>query len=258
MWIKAIDTLFERLHANYDLTRLRAIGGSAQHALVWWKSTTVPSLSSLDPHVPFHQHFPAPIFSLPNTPTAQDTSSDTQALSIESNLGGPDLMASRVGMCASASMVAAQLLRVRENWPAEVWGRTGRVQLASAFIGSLITGKWIGMSESEACATGMWVHAANPNNATNQGYWDEEVLEIVAGSREDGRRVRGWLGDVDVSGGSRRVGNISRYLVERYGFDPGEYICHFSLVVAHAPARHDCFPVYVGLSINIPFCLPIA
>ena len=64
---------------------------------------------------------------------------------------------------------------------------------------------------------------ANQNNATGQGYWDEEVLEIVAGSREDGRRVRGWLGDVDVSGGSRRVGNVSRYLVERYGFDPGEY-----------------------------------
>lgn len=130
-------------------------------------------------------------------------------------------MASRVGMCASASMVGAQLLRVRENWPTEVWGRTGRVQLASAFIGSLITGKWVGMSEPEACATGMWVHGANPNNATGQGYWDEEVLEIVAGSREDGRRVRGWLGDVDVSGGSRRVGNVSRYLVERYGFDQG-------------------------------------
>ena len=130
-------------------------------------------------------------------------------------------MAQRVGMCASASMVAAQLLRVRESWPAEVWGRTGRVQVASAFIGSLITGKWMGMGEAEACATGMWVHSGNPNSATGQGYWDEDILEIVAGSREDGRRVRGWLGDVDVSGGSRRAGNVSRYLVERYGFDPG-------------------------------------
>jgi xylulokinase len=47
-------------------------------------------------------------------------------------------------------------------------------------------------------------------------------LDIVGGSREEGRRVRGWLGDVDVSGGSRKAGNISRYLVERYGFDPGK------------------------------------
>ena len=79
----------------------------------------------------------------------------------------------------------------------------------------------MGMGEAEACATGMWVHSGNPNSATGQGYWDEDILEIVAGSREDGRRVRGWLGDVDVSGGSRRAGNVSRYLVERYGFDPG-------------------------------------
>lgn len=132
-------------------------------------------------------------------------------------------MAARVGTCANASLVAAQLLRVRESWPQEVWARTGRIQLASAFLGSLIAGKWMGMGEAEASATGLWVHGGNPNNANNVpgGYWDEGVLDIVGGSREEGRRVRGWLGDVDVSGGGRRAGNISRYLVERYGFDPG-------------------------------------
>ncbi|EAU83592.1 D-xylulose kinase [Coprinopsis cinerea okayama7 len=230
MWIKGFDLLLEKLHRNHDLTRIKAIGGAAQHALVWWKSTTIPSLSSLDPHTPFHQHFPASSFSLPNTPTASDTSSHSHALAIESLLGGPDHMASRVGMSATASMVSAQLMRVRESWPVEVWGRTGRVQLASAFIGSLITGKWMAMSESEACATGMWVHGANPNNthSSNQGYWDEDILEIVAGSREDGRRVRGWLGEVDTTGGARRVGNVSRYLVERYGFDPDTIVSSFT------------------------------
>jgi xylulokinase len=138
-------------------------------------------------------------------------------------------MAARVGTCANASLVAAQLLRVRESWPQEVWARTGRVQLASAFLGSLIAGKWMGMGEAEACATGLWVHGANPNNANTapgggSGYWDEGVLDIVGGSREEGRRVRGWLGDVDVSGGGRRAGNVSRYLVERYGFDPGTFL----------------------------------
>ncbi|TFK21695.1 actin-like ATPase domain-containing protein [Coprinopsis marcescibilis] len=228
MWIKGLDMLFEKLHHHYDLTKIKAIGGASQHALVWWKSTTLPSLSSLDPNLPFHQHFPAPSFSLPNTPTAQDTSSHSHALAIESLLGGPDLMAARVGMAATASMVAAQLMRVRETWPVEVWGRTGRVQLASAFIGSLITGKWMHMTESEACATGLWTHSASPNNTTGQGHWDEDILEIVAGTREDGRRVRGWLGDVDVTGGGRRVGNISRYLVERYGFDPETVVSAFT------------------------------
>lgn len=134
-------------------------------------------------------------------------------------------MAARVGTCASPSIVAAQLLRVRESWPQDVWARTGRVQLASAFMASLIGGKWMPMGEAEACATGMWVHGANAGGGqapgSGQGYWDEGVLDIVGGSREEGRRVRGWLGEVDTSGGGRRAGTISRYLVDRYGFDPG-------------------------------------
>jgi xylulokinase len=142
-------------------------------------------------------------------------------------------MAARVGLCASPALVAAQLLRVREVWGQEVWGRTGRVQLASAFLASLIVGKWVGMGEAEACATGMWAHTASSgagvglgsNGAQMQGLgqWDEGVLEIVGGSREEGRRVRGWLGDVDVSGGGRKLGNVSRYWVERYGFEPGAH-----------------------------------
>lgn len=142
-------------------------------------------------------------------------------------------MAARVGICANASMVAAQLLRVRETWPQDVWARTGRIQLASAFLASLIAGKWTSMGETEACATGAWVHGGShnvvpPGHQPGQGYWDEGVLDIVGGSREEGRRVRGWLGDVDVSGGFRKAGNVSRYLVERYGFDPGKfplYLC---------------------------------
>ncbi|KAG6840072.1 hypothetical protein C0991_009184 [Blastosporella zonata] len=143
-------------------------------------------------------------------------------------------MANRVGTCASSSLVAAQLLRVRESWPQEVWARTGRVQLASAFLGSLIAGKWMAMGEAEACTTGMWVHGANANflavgqPAAATGYWDEAVLDIVGGSREEGRRVRGWLGDVDVSGGGRRTGNVSRYLVERYGFEPDTIVSPFT------------------------------
>ncbi|KAF8641637.1 hypothetical protein AX16_009863 [Volvariella volvacea WC 439] len=226
MWIKGLDTLFEKLRRNYDLTRIRAIGGSAQHALVWWKSTAIPSFVNLDHHLPLHAHITAQSFTISNTPIAQDTSSHQHALAIEARLGGPDLMAARVGTCANASLVAAQLLRVRETWQ-DVWSRTGRVQLASAFLASLITGRWINMSESEACATGMWVHSGNANISQPQGHWDEGVLEIVAGNREEARRVRTWLGDVDISGGNRRAGNVSRYLVDRYGFDPETVVTPF-------------------------------
>ena len=132
-------------------------------------------------------------------------------------------MASRVGTCAHPSLVAAQLLRVREAWP-EVWARTGRVQMASSFLASLLAGQLVGMGEAEASATGLWAHAgAQAAQAGTQSHWDEGVMEIVGGNREEGRRIWTWLGEVDVSGGRRRIGNISRYLVDRYGFDPGAY-----------------------------------
>jgi sugar (pentulose or hexulose) kinase len=161
-------------------------------------------------------------------------------------------MAATVGIAANASMVSAQLLRVRETWPQEVWARTGRVQLASAFLASLVAGKWTSMGESEACGTGAWVHGASHNAA---GHWNEDVLDIVGGSKEEGRRVRGWLGDVDVSGGSRRAGSVSRYLVERYGFDPGRFDTQFPFFLVNLFHRHYCCALFIRSSVFISFSI---
>ncbi|KAG1792368.1 uncharacterized protein HD556DRAFT_1239497 [Suillus plorans] len=230
MWVKALDFLLEKLTRNHDLTRIKSIGGCAQHALVWWKSTPIPSFPALDPRLPFHSQLPPNTFSLPNTPVAQDTSAHTHALALEALLGGPDLMAARVGTCANASLLAAQLLRVRESWTSDVWSRTGKIQLASQFLASMVVGEWVNMGESEACATGMWVHAsagAGTQGAPGLGRWDEGVLEIVGGSREEGRRIRTWLGDVEVASG-RKVAHISRYLCERYGFESDTIVTPFT------------------------------
>ncbi|TEB04060.1 hypothetical protein FA13DRAFT_1784031, partial [Coprinellus micaceus] len=171
MWIKAIDTLL-RGYTPITTSRvsepLEAPPARTGMVEVYHRALTLVSRSPRT--VP--QHFPAPISRSP-IPHRSGYPPRT-----------PRLSPSKTTSAALTSWQAGSASSAREGeLPAEVWGRTGRVQLASAFIGSLITGKWIGMSESEACATGMWVHAANPNNATGQGYWDEEVLEIVAGSR---------------------------------------------------------------------------
>ncbi|KAH9917468.1 actin-like ATPase domain-containing protein [Fomitopsis serialis] len=226
MWIKAFDLLMEKIGKGYDLGRIRAIGGAAQHALVWWHASQMPQLQTLDPRLPIHTQIPLTAFTMQNTPVAQDTSAHTHALALEAALGGPDLMAARVGTCAHASLLAAQLLRVREAWP-EIWARTGKVQVASSFVASLFCGAYAGMGEAEACATGLWSHSG-PQATGTPSHWDEGVLEIVGGSRDEGRRIWGWLGDVDISGGRRRIGSISRYLVERYGFDPETIVTPFT------------------------------
>ena len=186
-----------------------------------------------------------------------------QSLALEAALGGPDHMASRVGTTAHPSLVAAQLLRVREAWP-EVWARTGRVQMASSFLASLLTGQLVGMGEAEASSTGLWAHAGAQPGV--QSHWDEGVMEIVGGNREEGRRIWNWLGDVDVSGGRRRIGNVSRYLVERYGFDPGAFsavglpskslFTKSCAVVAAVRDDHHAF--HVRLPFVVPLAMPIA
>ncbi|KAK0214338.1 D-xylulose kinase [Armillaria fumosa] len=238
MWVKALDILLGKLASSYKIKDIKAISGCAQQALVWWKSTPLPALSSLDPGLPLPAHFPAASFSLPHTPTSQDNSSHPHALAIEGALGGAEAMARRVGISAggNASMLAAQMFRVREMWAKEVWVRTGRVQVASKFLESLVGGKWAGIGEAEACLSGMW--------NVQGGVWDEGVLDIVGGSREEGRRVRGWLGDVDVNGGGRKAGYVSRYLVDRYGFDPETILTPFtsdtlSTFVSVCPAQSD-------------------
>lgn len=191
--------------------------GILQQALVWWQTAAVSPLQQLDSRLPMHTQL-APCFSQPNSAVSQDMSAHTHALALEAALGGPEMMAARVGTCAQSSLIAAQLLRMREAWP-DVWRNTGRVQLASSFLASLVCGAFVGMGEAEASSTGLWVHSTTPGTPS---HWDEGVMEIVGGNRDEGRRIWGWLGDVDTSGGRRRIGNVSRYLVERFGFDPGK------------------------------------
>ncbi|KAG2128391.1 hypothetical protein BD769DRAFT_1457180, partial [Suillus cothurnatus] len=81
-----------------------------------------------------------------------------------------------------------------------------------------------------ACAPGLWVHVnagAGAQGAVGLGRWDEGVLEIVGGSQEEGRRIRTWLGDVEVAGG-RKAAHISRYLCERYRFESDTNVTPFT------------------------------
>lgn len=230
------DLLLERLSQNFDLTKIKCIGGSAQSACVYWKASQSPPFSRLNPHHSMHaQLFTAETspLSLPNAPVAQDTSMLPQAQALEAALGGADMTAARLGMPAHVSLPAAHAMMVRETQP-EVWQRTGRFTLASTMLCSLLMGSWAPTAESEACASGLW--------AQSQKAWDDVVVEIVAGTNapDEISRVKRMLGEVDTSGGGRRVGNISSYFAERYGFNAG--MCNFYI------------PIFVGVQICLTRC----
>lgn len=88
--------------------------------------------------------------------------------------------------------------------------------LASAFLASILLGRWAPMGESELVATGLWDHP--------KAWWDEPMLELLAGTKEEATRLRSFLGDVERVG-SKSLGNVAPYFSERYGVSRGMSVC---------------------------------
>lgn len=213
--------LLAKLKVGVDLSRVRAVGGCAQHAAVWCTSAAQKHLSSLDPSKTLHAQLGTPsTLALVHTPVVQDTSTATQARSIEVALGGPDALAQRVGTASPTT--AAQAIKIREGNP-DAWTHTSRVILASAFLASVLIGDWAPAAEAEAIATGFW--------NVERGAWDEDVLELVAAGKDEGERLKSMLGEV-CSAGTTSVGTVGTYFIQKYGFAPGESrrVVHPSLI----------------------------
>ncbi|CAE6429088.1 unnamed protein product [Rhizoctonia solani] len=229
MWLKGLDILFSKLKTGVDLGRIRAIGGCAQHAAVWCTSAAKSHLSGLDHTKTLHAQLGGPsTLALVHTPVTQDTSTATQARTIETALGGPDALAQRLGTATPTT--AAQAIKIREGNP-DAWTHTSHVVLASAFLASLFIGDWAPVTEAEAVATGFW--------NMEHGAWDEKVLELVGGgTKEEGERLKGMLGTVCPSG-TTTVGTINSYFCQRYGFSPETPI---------APFTSDHLATYLSLS----------
>ncbi|KZT35969.1 hypothetical protein SISSUDRAFT_1071671 [Sistotremastrum suecicum HHB10207 ss-3] len=221
MWVKGLDLLLDRLRSKTDLSKIRAIGGSAQNASVWWTSESLSQLENLNPARTLHDQLGTlRTFSVLNTPavgpaSAQDTSSHAHVL--ENALGGPEEMASRVGVSAHQSLFAVQIMQCRERNGVAHRIRTGRISTAASFLCSLFIRKWAPINASQACISGMWNHAANN--------WDDAALGVVAGEYDDVKGLREHLGAVTTD---VEAGIISPYFVERYRFDKGTTIMTFT------------------------------
>ena len=81
----------------------------------------------------------------------------------------------------------------------------------SSFLASLFLGDYAPIDASDASGMNLF----NIHSKT----WDERLL-IACG----GETLREKLGNVQVDG-LNVMGNVCRYFVERYGFNPGIYMC---------------------------------
>ena len=178
---------------------------------MWLTADFTTSIQSLSEKSSLHEQiFPKGI-TLRHVPVVRDTSAAPQASSLEQALGGPDSMANQVGATTHASLLAAQMLHLRDSNP-EAWAQTSRVALASVFLCSIMIGKISSFTEAEAAGTGLYSAAKET--------WDEGVLKIIAGFDQEVDRVKSMLGGIERNG-AKPVGQISSYFSTKYGLDAG-------------------------------------
>lgn len=119
-------------------------------------------------------------------------------------------MANQVGVTTHASLLAAQILHLRDTKP-EIWAKTARISVACSFLCSILSGKLVGFYEAEAAATGLY--------SLPKEQWEEGVLQIVAGSDGAGK-LKAALGGVERNA-AIPVGRVSSYFTTKYGLDSG-------------------------------------
>ena len=192
----------------------------SQLAPVWLTKDAPSILKNLYPqHTLWEQLRPA--IALLHTPVAHDTSAEGYARQLEQMLGGPEGMSTQVGVCGHSSLLAAQIMHIREAKP-DVWSKAGRVQLASSFLASILAGVMAPIVESDASGTGLY--------SLSKERWDDAVLQAVGGET-----TQDLLGPVERTS-SKPVGTLSSYFSQKYGLEPSTY---HSILPVRAP-----FPLF--------------
>lgn len=189
----------------------------SQLAPVWLTKDAPSILKNLYPqHSLWEQLRPA--VALLHTPVAHDTSAEGYARRLEQMFGGPEGMSTRVGVCGHSSLLAAQIMHIRDAKP-DVWSKAGRVQLASSFLASILAGVVAPIAESDASGTGLYSLAKEQ--------WDDGALQAVGGET-----THDLLGPVERTS-SRPVGTLSSYFSQKYGLEPSA--CLFNRSFAPLP-----------------------
>ncbi|KAI0226939.1 Xylulose kinase [Lamellibrachia satsuma] len=202
MWVKAADVLLRRMKdARFNFSQVAALSGTAQqHGSVYWATDSRDILRDLDPGQDLQKQLQN-CFSIPNSPVWMDASTTEQCRHLEETLGGPEKLASITGMRAFERMTGNQIAKIYQT-NREAYERTERISLVSSFAASLFIGDYAPIDESDGSGMNLL--------DIREKQWSRKCLDACAPELE--RR----LGNVVPS--YQCIGDISSYMVDRYGF----------------------------------------
>ncbi|CEH11686.1 Sugar (pentulose and hexulose) kinases [Ceraceosorus bombacis] len=226
MIVQAMDELLDKLkQQRWDLARVKA-----QHATVYWSDASTHLLARLDASRTISSQLQG-AFSRSIVPNWQDASTTSQCDAFRrcafrqagaAAEGGPldteyteeagdEALTRLTGSAAHTRFSGEQIMKFRQR-DAEAWKGTHRIGLVSSALSTLLTQTHQGIDESDACGTNLWQH------------WNVALLQEVAGSQEEAKRLERMLGEVECDAG-RVIGKIGKWFVQRYGFDSECIVC---------------------------------
>lgn len=210
MWAQALDTVLERLRQNgLDMSRIRGISGAGmQHGSVFWNKDAERILANMDPSKSLEEQIDHTLAS-PHSPNWQDAATQKECDQFDECLGSETKLADQTGSKAHHRFTGPQIMRLRHKF-SERYKQTARISLVSSWIATVFMGSFAQFDISDVCGMNLW---DIPNDC-----WNEELLKLTAGPYgvDDLKRK---LGEVVHDGGAA-LGPISKYFVQRHGFDP--------------------------------------
>ncbi|KAG5635785.1 hypothetical protein H0H81_010128 [Sphagnurus paluster] len=204
MWLEAIDVLFDRMkNAGVPIGAIEAISGAGQqHGSVYWSKDAESLLGALDHTQPLASQLSPAAFSLPNSPTWQDSSTTKECRELEEVVGGPQALADLTGSRAYERFTGNQIAKIRRLHP-DTYEATSRISLVSSFIPSVFLGRIVPVDISDASGMNLM------DVITCK--WDDKLLEACGGPE-----LRSKLGPEPVIGGTV-LGKVSNWWTQRYG-----------------------------------------
>ncbi|CAJ0911610.1 15979_t:CDS:2 [Entrophospora sp. SA101] len=170
MWIESIDLLLNKLsEKKFPFHQIKAMSGAAQqHGSVYWSENSLGILENLNPTEILVSQF-INAFSIPDSPTWQDSSTTEQCKNLEKLIGGKEILVNLSGSIAYERFTGNQITKFSQTNPL-AYSKTKRISLISSFLASIFLGRFAPID----IADGSGMNLLDINNKQ----WNDELLKI--------------------------------------------------------------------------------
>ena len=198
-----VDKKVAELKEKGITKQIKAIGVSAQqHGTVYLNKHANPCFAALDPAFAMVEQMNN-IFSRPTAPIWMDVSTTRECREITDALGGNFNLVKLTGSAATERFMGPQVRKFWKENP-EGYADTAHIALISSFVTSLLTGQIAPVDTGDGFGTNL----VNIQSAT----WCREAISSTAPSLS--RKLP------ELVCGDQSVGNVSKYLMDKYAFSP--------------------------------------